>query len=163
MSDGFRNSGAAGWGRRSGLPMTDVREALMVGRTSDGKLVRRPLSPHLQVYKPQITSVTSIMHRITGVGLGVGTLVLVWWLVAAATSDAAYDRATWFIGSWIGLLLMFGWTAALWYHFANGIRHLFWDFGYGFDLPTAHATGKATAVATVVLTVLTWIIIFAAG
>lgn len=141
--------------------MTDVRDALMVGRTSDGKLVRRPLSPHLQVYKPQITSVLSIMHRITGIALGVGTLVLVWWLVAAATSDAAYARATWFIGSWIGMLLLFGWTLALWYHFCNGIRHLAWDFGYGFDLPTVHATGKATVVAAGALTVLTWLVILA--
>ena len=76
--------------------MADVRDALMVGKTSDGKLVRRPLSPHLQVYKPQITSALSIFHRITGVALSVGTLVLVWWLVAAATSDAAYATASGF-------------------------------------------------------------------
>jgi succinate dehydrogenase cytochrome b556 subunit len=88
--------------------MADVRDALLVGRTSDGKLVRRPLSPHLQVYKPQITTITSILHRISGVALGVGTLVLTWWLVAAATSDAAYGRAAWFISSWIGILMLMG-------------------------------------------------------
>jgi len=143
--------------------MTDVRESLMVGRTTDGRLVRRPLSPHLQVYKPQITSVMSIAHRITGVALGAGTLLLVWWLVAAASSDAAYADATWFLGSPIGLLMLFGWTAALWYHFCNGIRHLVWDFGYGFDLPTVHSGGKAALAATVGLTVLTWIIVLAAG
>jgi len=142
--------------------MADVRDALMVGKTSDGRLVRRPLSPHLQVYKPQITSTLSILHRITGVALSVGTLLLVWWLVAAATSDAAYASATWFIGSWIGKLMLFGWTAALWYHFCAGIRHLAWDFGYGFELPTAHLTGKLVVAATAVLTVLTWIVIFAA-
>ncbi len=143
--------------------MTDVRDALMVGRTSDGKLVRRPLSPHLQVYKPQITTVTSILHRGTGLALGVGTLLLVWWLVAAATSDLAYARASWFIGSWLGVLMLFGWTAALWYHFLNGIRHLGWDFGFGFELPTAHATGRAVFIGTAVLTVLTWIVILIAG
>ncbi len=142
--------------------MADVRDALMVGKTSDGKLVRRPLSPHLQVYKPQITSALSIFHRITGSALAVGTLLLVWWLVAAATSDAAYATASGFIGSWFGMLLLFGWTVALWYHFCAGIRHLFWDFGYGFELPTVHATGKLVVAATAVLTVLTWIVIFAA-
>jgi succinate dehydrogenase / fumarate reductase cytochrome b subunit len=143
--------------------MADVRDALMVGRTSDGKLVRRPLSPHLQVYKPQITTITSILHRISGVALGVGTLVLTWWLVAAATSDAAYGRAAWFISSWIGILMLIGWTLALWYHFLNGIRHLFWDAGYGFDLPTAHATGRFSLIGAAVLTVLTWIVIVIAA
>ena len=143
--------------------MADVREALMVGRTSDGKLVRRPLSPHLQVYKPQITTITSILHRITGVALGLGTLLLVWWLVAAATSDTAYAVATWFIGSWIGVLMLVGWTLALWYHFCNGIRHLFWDFGYGYDLPTAHASGRAVMVGAGALTVLTWLVVLVAG
>jgi succinate dehydrogenase / fumarate reductase, cytochrome b subunit len=141
--------------------MTDVREAMMVGRTSDGKLVRRPLSPHLQVYKPQIVTTLSILHRITGIALSVGTLVLVWWLVAAATSDVAYARAAGFIGSWFGMLLMFGWTVALWYHFCAGLRHLAWDMGYGFELTTAHATGKLVVAATAVLSVLTWIVIFA--
>jgi succinate dehydrogenase / fumarate reductase cytochrome b subunit len=141
--------------------MADVRDALMVGKTSDGKLVRRPLSPHLQVYKPQITSALSIFHRVTGVALSVGTLMLVWWLVAAATSDSAYATASGFIGSWFGMLLLFGWTVALWYHFCAGIRHLFWDGGYGFELPTVHLTGKLVLAATAVLSVLTWIVIFA--
>ena len=141
--------------------MTDVRDALMVGRTSDGKLVRRPLSPHLQVYKPQITTTVSIFHRATGIALSIGTLLFVWWLVAAATSDAAYARASGFIGSWFGLLLLFGWTVSLWFHFCAGIRHLFWDAGMGFELPTVHATGKAVFVATAVLSVLTWVVIFA--
>jgi succinate dehydrogenase / fumarate reductase cytochrome b subunit len=141
--------------------MTDTRDALMMARTSDGRTVRRPLSPHLQIYKPQITSGLSIFHRITGCALSVGTLLLAWWLVAAATSDAAFATASWFIGSPIGLLLLFGWTAALWFHFCAGIRHLFWDAGLGFELPTVHATGKAVLVATAVLTVVTWIVVFA--
>jgi succinate dehydrogenase / fumarate reductase cytochrome b subunit len=138
--------------------MTDVREALMAGRASDGKTVRRPLSPHLQIYKPQITSALSIFHRITGIALGAGTLLLVWWLVGAATSDRAYTIVSAFIRSPIGYLLMFGWSAALWYHLLSGLRHLAWDAGYGFDLPTVHATGKAVLIGTPVLTVLTWLI-----
>ena len=93
--------------------MTDTRDALMVARTSDGRTVRRPLSPHLQIYKPQITSAMSIFHRFTGVALSVGTLLLVWWLAAAATSDAAFATASGFIGSWFGILLLIGWTVAL--------------------------------------------------
>lgn len=138
--------------------MTDVREAVMVGRTSDGKPVRRPLSPHLQVYRPQITTTLSIFHRFTGIGLGVGTLLLVWWLVAAAMSDAAYADVAWFVGSWFGYLLMFGWTVCLWYHFCNGIRHLGWDFGYGFAPDKLRASGFAMLTATVLLTVLSWVI-----
>lgn len=127
-------------------------------RNSDGKTVQRPLSPHLMIYKPQITSMMSISHRITGIGLAVGTLLLVWWLVAAASSQAAYADVAGFVGSPIGLLLLFGWTAALWYHFCNGIRHLAWDAGLGLELPEVHASGKAVLIATAVLTVLTWII-----
>ncbi len=138
--------------------MKDVREALFVGTTTDGRTVRRPLSPHLQVYKPQISSSLSIFHRITGCALAVGTLLLVWWLVAAATSDDAFATVSAVMHSWIGHLALFGWTASLWYHFCNGIRHLAWDAGRGFELPTMHATGRMVLVATAVLTVLTWII-----
>jgi succinate dehydrogenase / fumarate reductase cytochrome b subunit len=138
--------------------MTDIRDALMVGRSSTGQAVRRPLSPHLQIYKPQITSALSIFHRITGMALSIGTLLLVWWLVAAATSDAAYASASGFMRSPIGYLLLFGWTVALWYHFLAGIRHLCWDAGYGFELPTVHASGRAVLIGTPVLTVLTWLI-----
>ena len=138
--------------------MTDVREAVMVGRTSDARTVRRPLSPHLQVYRWQLTMALSIVHRATGIGLGVGTLLLVWWLVAAATSDAAYAHVAWFATSWFGYLCLFGWTACLWYHFCNGIRHLGWDFGYGYAISEMRGTGIAVLAATAVLTVLTWVI-----
>lgn len=139
------------------LSVKDVREALMVAHTSDGKLVRRPLSPHLQVYKPQITSILSIMHRITGCAMAVGTLLLVWWLVAAATSADAFATVQGFIGSPIGLLLLFGWTLAVFFHLTNGLRHLLWDAGFGFDLPTVHSSGRIVVIATVVLTILAWI------
>src|SRR5262245_31092410 len=96
----------------------------------------RPLSPHLQVYRWQLTMSLSILHRATGVGLAVGTVILVWCLVAAATGPEQFAFAQAMLGSWVGRILLFGWTFALFYHLANGIRHLFWDAGYGFDLRT---------------------------
>jgi succinate dehydrogenase / fumarate reductase, cytochrome b subunit len=138
--------------------MADVRDALIIGKRSDGKLVQRPLSPHLQIYKPQISTATSIFHRITGCALAVGLLLMVWWLVAAATGPRAFAAAQGFVGSPIGLILMFGWTLALWYHFCNGIRHLFWDAGFGFDIKTSHRNAYAVVIATVVLTVLSWVV-----
>ena len=109
--------------------MRDVRDALMTARNSEGKLVRRPLSPHMQVYRWPISMALSILHRITGCALGVGTLLLTWWLVAAAGSDTAFEHAQWFMGSAIGLLLLFGWSLALIFHFFSGIRHLVWVVG----------------------------------
>lgn len=138
--------------------MKDVRDALMVARTSDGRLVRRPLSPHLQVYRPQITTILSIVHRMTGVALGVGTLLLTWWLVAAATSAEAFATVQHFIGSAIGLLLLLGWTLALFFHLCNGIRHLAWDIGLGFEKTEYHATGWTVLIATGVLTILVWVV-----
>ena len=117
----------------------------------------RPLSPHLQIYKPQITSVLSILHRFTGVALAAGTLLLVWWLAAAAGSEATFATVQSFIGSWIGRLLLFCWSFALFYHLCNGIRHLCWDAGWGFELPAVHASGWAVVVASAVLTIVAWI------
>lgn len=138
--------------------MSDIRDALLVARNSEGKLVQRPLSPHLQIYRPQITSFTSISHRVSGVALSAGTLLMTWWLVAAATSPAAFDRVQHFIGSFIGKLMLFGWTLALVWHFAMGLRHLFWDAGHGFELKQVHATGRAAIIAAPVLTILIWIV-----
>ena len=148
-------------GLEAEFAMPDVRDELMVARTTEGKLVRRPLSPHLQVYRPQITSVLSIMHRFTGIALSIGTLLLVAWLVAAAKSPAAYAAVSGFIGSWVGLVLLFGWTGALFFHLLNGLRHLAWDAGYGFELPQVHRTGWAVVIGSAALTVLVWIIGFA--
>jgi succinate dehydrogenase / fumarate reductase cytochrome b subunit len=136
--------------------MKDVREALMVGRNTEGKLVRRPLSPHLQIYKPQISSATSIFHRITGVALGAGTLLLTLWLVCAASGDDAFSIIQAFLASWIGLIILFGFTVALFYHFCNGIRHLAWDAGKGFELPTMHNSGRLVFAATLILSVAFW-------
>jgi succinate dehydrogenase / fumarate reductase cytochrome b subunit len=135
----------------------DARDALMVGTASDGKPVARPLSPHLQVYRPQITSALSIFHRISGIALGAGTLLLAWWLTAAAGSPAAFARAQGFVGSWLGMLVLFGWTAALFYHFCNGIRHLWWDTGRGLEISQVERSGKLTLVAATALTVLAWV------
>jgi len=117
----------------------------------------RPLSPHLQVYKPQLTSVLSILHRATGIALAVGTLLLVWWLVAAATGESAFADVQAFIGSWIGRLLLLGWSYALFYHMCNGLRHLFWDAGKGLELETAYTTGWLSVAASIVLTVAVWV------
>jgi succinate dehydrogenase / fumarate reductase cytochrome b subunit len=117
---------------------------------------QRPLSPHLQIYRPQITTVLSISHRLTGLALAVGTLLLVWWLVALASGPEAYATVQGFVGSWLGRLLLLGWTFSLFFHLANGIRHLFWDAGYGFDLKTTTASGWTAVAASVVLTLLAW-------
>jgi len=118
----------------------------------------RPLSPHLQVYRPQLTSFTSIMHRITGIGLAVGLLYLVCWLFAAASGIAAFDKLQTFNGTIIGRLLLLGWSIAFFYHLLNGIRHLAWDAGWGFELPAAYKTGYAVLIGTVLLTVLAWVV-----
>lgn len=118
----------------------------------------RPLSPHLQVYRPQLTSVLSIMHRATGVALSIGTLLLVYWLVAAAAGEEAYAHAQAILGSMLGQLFLFLWTWALFYHLCNGIRHLGWDAGYGFEIESAYKSGKAVVITSLVLTFLCWII-----
>ena len=125
--------------------------------------VERPISPHLQVYKPQLTSVLSILHRITGVGLGAGTLLLAWWLVAAAYGPDQFETARAFIASWLGRLLLFGFTFALFYHLCNGIRHLFWDAGWGFELKTVYTSGWLVVIASLGLTAVSWIAGYANG
>jgi succinate dehydrogenase / fumarate reductase, cytochrome b subunit len=117
----------------------------------------RPLSPHLQVYRPQLTSVMSITHRVTGAALTAGILLLVYWLIAAASGPVSFARAQAFMGSWFGLLMLFAWSMALFYHLCNGIRHLMWDVGVGTDIPAVYASGYATLIATAVLTAITWI------
>jgi len=122
----------------------------------------RPLSPHLQIYRWQWTMAYSILHRITGVALGVGTLLFTCWLLALADGPDSFAAIQGFIGSFIGRLLLFGWTFALFYHLANGIRHLGWDMGFGFDLKTAGITGHGAVVAATALTILCWVVGYAA-
>lgn len=122
---------------------------------------QRPLSPHLQIYRPQLTSVLSIIHRASGIALVVGTLVLVYWLLAAASGAEAYSSAQQLLGSWPGRTLMLGFSFALFFHLCNGIRHLFWDAGLGFELKTAYASGKAVVAVSVIMTVLAWALAYA--
>ena len=117
----------------------------------------RPLSPHLQVYRPQLTAILSITHRLTGLALTIGTLLFTYWLVAAASGEAAYETASDVIGSFFGRLFLFGWSIALFYHLCNGIRHLFWDAGYGYELPVAYRSGYAVLAGTGALTLIAWI------
>jgi len=116
----------------------------------------RPLSPHLQVYSWQITMVMSILHRATGVTLTVGAFGLAWWLVSMATGGETAARAMACVSSPIGMVLVFGFSLALVYHFLNGIRHLLWDAGRGYDIPSVYKTGYTVAVLTVVLTAAIW-------
>jgi succinate dehydrogenase / fumarate reductase cytochrome b subunit len=118
----------------------------------------RPLSPHLGIYRRQLTSVLSILHRVAGIGLAVGMVYLVYWLAAAARGDDAFAAVQGFNGSFIGRLLLFGWTVAFFYHLLNGMRHLAWDAGLGFDLPATYRSGWAVVIGTAVLTLLAWVI-----
>ncbi|GFZ95741.1 succinate dehydrogenase, cytochrome b556 subunit [Elstera cyanobacteriorum] len=118
---------------------------------------KRPLSPHLQIYRLPLTAIMSISHRATGVALSVGTLLLLYWLVSAALGPTAFATAQSVIGSWFGRLLLFGWSVALFYHLSNGLRHLLWDAGYGFTLPEVDRANIAVLGATAVLTLATWI------
>ena len=117
---------------------------------------QRPLSPHLQIYRPQLTMVLSITHRATGIALMAGTLVLVYWLLAAASGAEAYASAQVLLGSWLGRVALLGFSFALFYHLCNGIRHLFWDMGLGFELKTAYASGTAVVIVSIVMTVTAW-------
>lgn len=121
----------------------------------------RPLSPHMQIYKPQLTSVLSISHRATGVALTGGSLLLVYWLASIAGGEQSYANASSFMGSFFGQLILFLFSLATFYHLCNGIRHLYWDSGRGFDLDAVYLSGRIVVVATVVLTVLTWVVAYA--
>ena len=117
----------------------------------------RPLSPFMlgSYYRLQITSVSSLFTRITGIGLLLASLLVVWWFLAAATSPAYFAVVDGLMTSWIGNLVLLGSAFALWYHAANGVRHLAWDAGYGLELKDAEKSGKLVVVAAAVLTVLT--------
>ena len=119
---------------------------------------QRPLSPHLQIYKPQITSMLSILHRATGIALSIGSVILVLWILALTLGENTYLMYSNLINNWFGKLIIFGFTFALFYHLSNGIRHLFWDAGFGFELSTVYKSGYATVGASVLLTAVAWII-----
>jgi len=127
---------------------------------ADTRKAGRPLSPHLQIYRGGLTMMMSIVHRITGVALYAGTLLLVWWLTAAATSDPYFDMVQAVFGSLIGKLVLFGFTWALIHHTLGGIRHLVWDVGHGFDLGDVERSARLTLAASVILTIAVWAIAY---
>ena len=118
----------------------------------------RPLSPHLQVYKPLPTMVMSIVHRITGGALYFGTLLVAWWLIAAASGEAYFEWVSWFFGTLIGRLILFGYTWALVQHMLGGLRHFMWDLGHGYEKEFSTKLAIATPFASVALTILIWIV-----
>ncbi|MBV2360243.1 succinate dehydrogenase, cytochrome b556 subunit [Thalassococcus sp. CAU 1522] len=126
---------------------------------ADAKPGPRPLSPHLQIYRPQITSISSILIRITGNGLIVGALLVIWWLLAAATSPEYFAVADAVLTSWFGDLVLTLSLLAIWYHYLGGLRHVIYSAGKGLDVPTAEKLGWACIGGSVVLTVLTLLII----
>ncbi|MHA7775105.1 succinate dehydrogenase, cytochrome b556 subunit [Roseibium sp. M-1] len=121
----------------------------------------RPLSPHLQIYKPILTMVMSILHRITGAALYFGTVLLAWWLIAAAAGPTYFDFVNGIYGSFIGRLILFGFTWALVHHMLGGLRHFIWDMGAGFGKEAREWLAKATIIGSVSLTLILWIIGYA--
>ena len=121
--------------------------------------VARPLSPHLQIYRWQVPMLTSILTRITGNGVIVAVVLAVWWLLAAATSDAYFALANAVVTSWFGDLVFTGALWAVWYHMLAGLRHLYYDAGHGLDIPTAEKLGWACIIGSVVLTVITILLV----
>lgn len=124
---------------------------------SDAK-AGRPLSPHLQIYRWPITMTMSILHRVTGMALYFGTLLLAWWLIAAAAGPAYFEVANAVFGSWIGRLVLFGYSWALIHHLLGGLRHFVWDFGAGFSKSARDNLAYANIIASAILTVVVWVV-----
>ena len=118
----------------------------------------RPLSPHLTVYHWHVTMALSILHRMTGVALAGGIVLLAWWLIAAAAGPEAFETANAFLGSFLGRLILFGFTISMVLHFLNGCRHLIWDLGLGLDKGPATLSGWLVVVGSIVITFVIWII-----
>ena len=121
----------------------------------------RPLSPHLQVYKFIPTMAMSIIHRITGGAMYFGTLLVAWWLIAAASGREYFDWVNGIYGSWFGLIVLFGYTWVLIHHMLGGLRHFMWDLGYGFDKHFTTKLAKALPVASALVTILIWLVVLA--
>ena len=121
----------------------------------------RPLSPHLQIYRWSWTMAMSIFHRATGTALYAGTLLLAVWLVAAASGKASFDTAQWLAASWVGRLVLFGYTFALMHHMVGGLRHFVWDLGHGYDAQQRMNMARLTLFVSAPLTVLIWIVAYA--
>ncbi len=119
---------------------------------------KRPMSPHIQIYKMPITAKLSILHRGTGAVLFAGLILMIWVLAAAASGIDNWQTMQSFLSSWLGKLVLFSFTFSLYYHLCNGIRHLMWDTGKGLSLEEVHFSARIVLIATVILTLLTWII-----
>jgi succinate dehydrogenase / fumarate reductase, cytochrome b subunit len=120
----------------------------------------RPLSPHVTIYRPQITSVMSILHRITGMALALGTIALVGWLWSAAYSVECFAAIHTLFTGITGTLLLMAWSYAFFYHLCNGVRHLFWDLGMGFEVAAVHRSGVNVFIISVALTIAVWVVVF---
>ncbi len=116
----------------------------------------RPLSPHLQIYRPQLTTMLSILHRITGFGLAIGAMVLTWWLLATVSGEEQFNYFQAVARSVAGRLFLFGWVWAFVYHFLNGLRHLVWDTGRWLELKKAYASGWVVFFGSFVLSAALW-------
>jgi succinate dehydrogenase / fumarate reductase cytochrome b subunit len=125
--------------------------------------IARPVSPHLGIYRWQLTMTLSIVHRATGIGLAVGSLLVVALLLALAYSPEIYAQVQAFCASPFGLFLLFGWSWSLCFHLCNGIRHLAWDTGWGFEIPKAYFTGWSVVILSLVMTVLIWVCVYSRG
>jgi succinate dehydrogenase / fumarate reductase cytochrome b subunit len=123
--------------------------------------VQRPLSPHLSIYKPMLTMMMSIVHRITGAALYAGTLLLVWWLLAAASGPNAYAKVQWFMGTFVGRLILFGYTWALIHHMFGGVRHFIWDTGHGYSAIEREWLVRIGLAGSILTTVVLWIVGYA--
>ena len=123
----------------------------------------RPLSPHLQVYRWQITMTMSILHRATGVALAVGAFAVAWWLLAVAGGSETFETFRTVAQSWVGKVALFGFSFCLIYHFLNGLRHLLWDVGYGYEIPKLYATGWTVVALAVLITGAVWFCALRAG
>lgn len=125
---------------------------------------QRPLSPHLQIYTPLINMVMSILHRLTGAALYFGTLLLAWWLIAAATGPAYFDYVSSWFSPWYGQVVLIGYTWALFHHMLGGVRHFIWDLGYGYDLRTVDQLSWGSGALSLIITGLIWFgVAFARG
>jgi len=152
----FFKRGVAGRSGRFAALMPE--QPMAEAKTSSPGSVARPLSPHLQIYRPMLTMMMSIVHRITGAALYFGILLLAWWLVAAAAGPNAYANVEWFMGTLIGRVVLFGYTWALLHHMLGGIRHLIWDTLHGFEPAERELLTLATLVGSVSLTLVVWVV-----
>ncbi|MBL8790987.1 MAG: succinate dehydrogenase, cytochrome b556 subunit [Rhizobiales bacterium] len=131
-----------------------------MAESKQGARAERPLSPHLQIYRPMLSMTMSITHRITGVALYGGSILLVWWFAAAAESDSYFNMVQAFFGHWLGRIILFGFTWVLIHHALGGIRHFVWDMGKGFRLSSVEWMVRANLIGSILLTILLWVVAY---